>query len=531
MPGRTVEPPTSAQTPDACLAEALGPTVGIALRRSVRHEPRVWAEALFPILLPAIRMAVTSALRDLVATLNQVLEHSLSIRSWRWRLEAWRTGRPFAEIMLLRTLVYRVEHLLLVDRHTGLLLASVSAAGAPRAKDPDLVSAMLTAIQDFVSDSFEVDRNATIREVYVGDFSLLVESGPRAALAAAVRGQPPRELRETLRAAIDLIHQEFGNELQDFQGDPQPFERSSTILEGCLQAQFQKPRTPSYTRLWIAAAALAALIAVWLGFRIERARRWHRAVAALENARGIVLTNAGRQNGRYVVEGLRDPLAASPESLLRNNGIDSREVSTRFEPYLSLDPDFVVKRALAALGAPTTVSASLDRDVLKLAGTAPHSWILPARNAGTALSLVGIRSVDTSALVDSDLEALRAEVEKPGILFAPDSSVVAPEQAAVAKALAAKARQWFDGAIAIKAIPRLEVVGYADTTGTRPGNLDLSRRRAEEVARFLIAEGISRESIRITGAGEEAGADTARERRAVVRANLISGGSPARSAR
>jgi OOP family OmpA-OmpF porin len=216
---------------------------------------------------------------------------------------------------------------------------------------------------------------------------------------------------------------------------------------------------------------------------------------------------------------------------LRNNGIDLREVSTRFEPYLSLDPDFVVKRALAALGSPATVSASLDRDVLKLAGTAPRSWILHARNAGTSLSLLGINSVSTNGLVDSDLEALRAEVERPGILFAPDSSVVAPEQAPVAKALAAKARQWWNGAIAIEAIPRLEVVGYADTTGTKPGNLDLSRRRAEEVARFLIAEGISRESILITGAGEEAGADAAHQRRAVVRANLISAGSPARSAR
>lgn len=147
MPEQARDDMIPPQTPDARLAEALTPTVAAALRRTVRHEQRVWAEAFTPILLPAIRMAVTAALKDLVTTLNQVLEHSLSLRSWRWRLEAWRTGKTFGEIVLLRTLVYRVEQVLLLDRNTGLPLRSVAAAGvAP--KDTGLVSAMLTALQD-----------------------------------------------------------------------------------------------------------------------------------------------------------------------------------------------------------------------------------------------------------------------------------------------------------------------------------------------------------------------------------------------
>jgi outer membrane protein OmpA-like peptidoglycan-associated protein len=102
----------------------------------------------------------------------------------------------------------------------------------------------------------------------------------------------------------------------------------------------------------------------------------------------------------------------------------------------------------------------------------------------------------------------------------------------MANTVAAEALEWWDGAIAIGAIPRLEVVGYADSEGTKPGNLDLSRRRAERVAALLMAEGISSESILITGAGEEAGgADAAHQRRVVVRANLIPPASPTRSAR
>ena len=118
-------------------------------------------------------------------------------------------------------------------------------------RDSQLISAMLTALQDFVSESFEIKAESGIREIHLGDFSLLVETGPSAALAAAVRGNAPAEVRETLRAAIDLIHQEFAAELRDFHGDAKPFERAGTILEGCLQAQYQKPETYSYTRLWI----------------------------------------------------------------------------------------------------------------------------------------------------------------------------------------------------------------------------------------------------------------------------------------
>jgi OOP family OmpA-OmpF porin len=178
--------------PDGRLADALCPLVESALKRSVRDEPRFWAQTISPILGPAIRLAVASALRDMVQTINQLLENSLSMRSWRWRVEAWRTGQPFAQVVLLRTLVYRVEQVLLVDRNSGLLFASVSAPGIST-RDSDLVSAMLTAIQEFVHDSFYLEQDDSIRQIHTGEFSLWVETGPFAALAAAVRGNAPIE--------------------------------------------------------------------------------------------------------------------------------------------------------------------------------------------------------------------------------------------------------------------------------------------------------------------------------------------------
>jgi OOP family OmpA-OmpF porin len=443
------------------------------------------------------------------------------VRSWKWRVEAWRTGKTFAEVVLLRTLVYRVEQLLLVDRGAGLLLASVAASDViPR--DSQLISAMLTALQDFVIDSFQVNAEVGIREIHVGDFTLLVETGPRAALAAAVRGNAPADVRETLRAAIDLIHQEFVIELRNFRDNAEPFERSRTILEGCLQAQYQKRDPPSYTRLWILAAAILVVLAAWIGLRIAENRRWEGAIAALRNAQGIAITRADRGNGRYILEGLSDPLAGRPETTLRNSGIDLRRVSLHFQPYLSLDPELVVKRARMVLNAPDAISASLDNGILRVAGTAPHSWIIETRSAGAKLIFLGIRGVAPGAITDADMEALRGEIESNGVLFDVDSSVLTADQMRAGKVLAAKTRQWVEYAGGIGRTPRLILGGYADPTGTHERNLVLSRQRAEHLAELLVAAGIAPGLVSVESLSQptDKPPDPALQRRAVIRLRL-----------
>ncbi len=520
MAGRERERPEPADTPDARLAEALRPTVEAALRRSVRDDPRAWSEAIFPILLPAVRMAVTSALREMVQTLNQVLEHSLSLRSWRWRIEAWRTGKSFAEVVLLRTLVYRVEEVLLLDRNTGLLLAS-AAASKTTPKDADVISGMLTAIQEFVHDSFEVEKGAGIQELHVGAFSLWVEQGPQAALAAAVRGNAPGELRETLRAAIDLVHQEFGSELHDFRGDATPFQQGcSAILEGCLQSQYEEPEKTSYWRVWLCLAGIAAILVFWAGFRLQQAQRWDRALAALRETPGILITQASRRGGWGVLEGLWDPLAGSPEGLLAKHGLDPRRVSRRFRPFLSLDPELRVKRARAAIQAPDSISIFLQEDVLRLEGSAPHAWILQARKVGNQLGLIGVRELRTDGLKDYDLELLRAEIEGGKILFPLASSAVTPEQARIGRVLAEKSQEWINGVLAIGRVARVEVNGYTDLSGTGESNRDLSQKRAEHVAEFLLAAGVPRDVLIVQGKGATSQSnlptDTALRRKVVL---------------
>jgi hypothetical protein len=217
---------------DKQLARSLAPTLQDAFSESVRRNPQNIAHAIFPILGPAIRKAIGETMAGIVNTINRAIEHSLSLKGLKWRIEAWRTGVPFAQIVVKYALVYRVEQVLLIHAETGLLLAEVTAEGIP-AQDADLISSMMTAIRDFVQDSFDAgsEEEGDLRTFEVGERTVLVEQGPQAHIAAVVSGQPPGSVVEQLQATLETIHLHFTNPLVDFDGDAAPFESTRSLLQ------------------------------------------------------------------------------------------------------------------------------------------------------------------------------------------------------------------------------------------------------------------------------------------------------------
>src|SRR5262249_13716688 len=152
----------------------------------------------------------------------------------------------------------------------------------------------------------------------------------------------------------------------------------------------QEAQPQSYTKVWVLAAIVLVAMAWWMWLRAAEAGRWERAVAALHNTQGIAVTQSDWVSGRRFLRGLSDPLARRPDAVLTDNGIDLSSVSLDFQPYLSLDPELVVKRARVILNAPETVSISTDAGVLQATGTAPHSWILRTRSTATQLAFLGV---------------------------------------------------------------------------------------------------------------------------------------------
>ncbi|MBF6595449.1 MAG: hypothetical protein IVW51_13545 [Thermaceae bacterium] len=353
---------------DRAVQQALARVLEESFTLLVQRNPKLLAEILFPVILPAIRRAVAQMFASLVQNFNQTLDQAVSPQGLRWRLEALTTGKPFGEVVLSHTLLYRVEQVFLIQRESGLLLARVVAAGVS-VQDGAMVSGMLTAIGDFVRDSF--DPSADLNTVNFGERVLVAEGDERAVLAAVVRGTPPTALKERLQDVRSEIELRFAEVIRHYQGDSQPLEPTRPLLESLLEAQYQTPaRRPPYA-LWVVGVLVLLGLGGW-GWNIYQAtRNWNTYLERLHNTPGIVLTGVP---GRYKVQGLRDPLAADPLQLAK--GLNLPHLQTRFQPYQSLEPEIVLRRIKARLGPNTSFKLDLNGNILSVSGPVTQEWLV-----------------------------------------------------------------------------------------------------------------------------------------------------------
>src|SRR5262245_723941 len=340
---------------DGRLGEVLAPAVERAARCSIKKDPRTFTGILSPLMGATIRKSIAEALENTLQSLNHALKHSLSLRGLLWRIEAWRAGTTFADVVMRHTLVYRVEHLFLIHKESGLLISHVAGDDAA-SEDPQLVSGMLTAIQDFVRDSFGRADAAGLDTLRLGDRVLWCEQGALAFLAAVIRGTPPEALHGTLREALAAIHDEWRGPLGDFAGDDTAFGAVPDRLRTCLQAQERTSEKRLSPLLWMLPLLLLLLGGYWLYERYQAQQRFDRYVARLEAEPGIVVTYAGKRDGVWQVTGLRDPLSPDPTTLLAAADLLPAEVEGHWQPYLALDPVLALKRFQTSLSPPTGVT-------------------------------------------------------------------------------------------------------------------------------------------------------------------------------
>lgn len=277
---------------DDALSQSLRPTIERALQASVREQPEPLVDALFSIIGPVIRKSIAEALAAAVEALNKALEQNLSVSSFKYRLEARRTGRSFAEVVMLRTLVYQVEQVFLIHKTTGLLLQHVVSDQAV-VKDPDMISGMQSAVQSFIEDSFATQRLDGLKEMRLGDLMVVLEAGPAAVMAAVERGSPPQSLRVTLRATLERLHQTHGKALESFQGNTQAFADTRDTLESCL-AQERRESASKKGKRWLLPVVLAAIVLPLLYWGVVS---WQ-ARALWRDAQAAFGTRAGHCRGQ-----------------------------------------------------------------------------------------------------------------------------------------------------------------------------------------------------------------------------------------
>jgi outer membrane protein OmpA-like peptidoglycan-associated protein len=528
--------PTAVANSDTRLGHVLAPALERATETSIRNDPRILVDILQPVIGPAIRKSVGDTLDNSFQQLNESLRQSLSWRGLRWRIEAWRTGKPFAEVVLNHSLVYQVEHVFLIHSHTGLLISHVAAPDAA-SQDPQLVSSMLTAIQDFVRDSFKGSGQQAVDTLRLGDLRLWCEAGPLAMVVAVIRGNPPEELRGRLRDVVARIHQDRRQALESFDGDSSGLADVEARLAECATMRQQAMRKRGFPWLVFLLAMLLVGGVPAMGYvrweimqekaqeqariraeqeaeearirAVEAARRgaelkaWSDYLDRLRAQPGIVVAEADERDGKFIVSGLRDPLAADPAQILRDTDVDPERVTSRWQPYQSLEPRFVLRRLEASLKPPPSVTFLLVDDRIVASGAATPGWISRARAAARELPAGGptFDVSEVSNIAETTLGELRRAIQSHEIRFNTDEALPSPGQEGALDALAGQIKELTTLASSLRLMPRFRVSGHADDTGPSTLNLSLSVARAGAVLALLKKRGVPADLMSIGGAG------------------------------
>jgi hypothetical protein len=384
------------------LSNAMSKVIHGSISKLIKTDPQSFADALFPVMGPAIRKSINETLKSFMQSLNQVLEQNMSAQGIKWRFESWKKGVPYAELVLKHTLVYRVDEVFLIQPGSGLLLGYAAHPEAVT-EDSDAVSAMLSAIQDFVRDSFAEDKQSGLDTVELGEHTLWVVSGPQAILACAIRGIAPLSLKQKLKEVLEDVHITFKNELESFDGDRVGLELIDEHLAVCLQAQRATEAKENQKKSFLSPPLIIILLVVFVisSFFIwqsmDYSSRLEKLKAELDTRPGVILYESNETSDALQLKLLVDPLADSVDELPEQYKFKADDLKIVKTAYQSLEPEILLRRVKQILQAPDTVTFIEKENILFVGGVAPIDWLNSIEPV--LLTITGYQSIDTNGLL------------------------------------------------------------------------------------------------------------------------------------
>ena len=496
-------------TQDDAIAQSLAPLISDSMHTSIRNDPESVSDALYPVMGPAIRKSITETIQALFDSFNKALEDSLSLRSLGWRVDAWRTGKSYSEVVFLKTLNYRVEEVFLIHKETGLLVHQV-AQSIGVSKDADMMSAMLTAIQDFITDSFEVGDDERLASMKMGSLTILLEPGPNAVLAVAVRGNVSSDYRSLLVKTQETCHRRYARQLHEFDGDTSSFRGIDDVLRVCLKEELQKPvekkrKIPVYGILGLI-VVLSGL--GWFSYtQYLSDQAWRDFVERLDSEPGLLV----RSTNHYerTLQALKDPVADSQSFI---DEASEKGYAIDWQAYVAVDDEILSRRLTPHLTADTDLE--VNDGVLFLTGT--MSLEQRADWQRLAAAVPGVKGIDLGKVSITEVEQrerLLGQIAAFHIVYDVSEHVVAASGEQAAMQLVDTLMQLVDSLNPETETLRLTVSGFSDSTGTEQLRRTISQQRADTLRDFLVQQGIPERLIRTEVGDDERIQDIPMEQR------------------
>ena len=122
----------------------------------------------------------------------------------------------------------KLEEVFLVG-YSGILLAHLSNTMKAE-RDRDLLTGMLTAVQDFIRDSFVTSQEGELRRMDFGERTIHITRGAHSYLAAVVRGRAPLRLQGKMEETLAKLEKAFPESLLMQQVDGRILDGAGELL-------------------------------------------------------------------------------------------------------------------------------------------------------------------------------------------------------------------------------------------------------------------------------------------------------------
>lgn len=475
------------------LSEALAPEMGRAIKKQVALERDAMVDALYPVIGNTISKYMVEAIRDI----NAKVENALSPEGIQRKFRAKIQGVSEAELILQESMRFKVQAVFLIQKASGLVIREVQPSEEHRLES-DMLAGMLTAIRSFVNDCVVQPGEVTeLNEIEYGDSKIILEVAGYCYLAVIVKGEPSKKLIRQIRDTLAIVIQTYGQEIQDYEGDPDSIPDSvQPLLENLIEVNVSTPKR-SQSPITLIVLLLTLLGAIFIPLGILKYRE--RVATRLE----IEVATALEATPELSIYRLTPEIEKG--TLTLRGRVPSPSLRERAEQVASsVTPDLAVNNEIVAVEVPANPEA-IASEVQRL---------MSLFNQEEGISILA-RSQDRKVFVEGmviqfqDAQRVTAAFENiPGV-----QSVINTIQL---QSLALANRIYFSvesselanadipGKIAsVKAFleqypeTHLRIIGHSDSTGTESVNRRIALERAKAVQQVLINQGVDSSRLHV----------------------------------
>lgn len=256
------------------MSSAIAPYIIGTVKSEILNSEDELVEAIQPRVGMLIKMAMAKAVEDL----NRKVDEAMPIDRWMAAAKGRLTGAPPAGWLLEDGNAFVVKEAMLIERQSGVLLASERSSldVAAASPDEDLMAGMIAALQGFASEAYGATGAGDLRRFSFTEDTVYLRGTPTKLLALRCSGVAPPEVEARVDELLETALERMRNE--DAGGEVRlldDFNYTDDVESGGASGS---------TVLGYALAGIAAVIALIWGHGAVTEAHESRWIASVEQA-------------------------------------------------------------------------------------------------------------------------------------------------------------------------------------------------------------------------------------------------------